>query len=331
MIARVSSAPTISAGAVDGYGAIFNAGLCHFDGRYHLFARGVRSGYSRNTESGPRFLNYLSDVLVFVSNDGLHYEFDYVLGAAGSHGVHCFEDPRVQRVVSEGVEHVVMTYTNLPDPATGQPWRIGAHRLTFDGQRFHLDEQSGCLLGPAGVANKDAVVFNLRDGRIALIHRVHPDMQIAVFDTIDEMWHADDTYWEPYLASLEDHVIIRPSPDSLGVGAGAPPVVSDDGLLLFFHERRGDGVYTMRVALLDHNTGRVISLPDGSIMEPELEWERIGDMENVVFVQGSHRPGEGSIYLTYGAADSHVGAMIVDEARLLSMLADARQVSTGVL
>ena len=60
----------------------------------------------------------------------------------------------------------------------------------------------------------------------------------------------------------------------------------------------------MNVALLDAATGRTISRSSPSpLLEPELAWEREGDVDNVVFVQGAHRRDDGTIYLTYGAAD----------------------------
>ncbi len=43
------------------------------------------------------------------------------------------------------------------------------------------------------------------------------------------------------------------------------------------------------------------------VLEPELDWERRGDVDDVVFVQGAHLDGD-EIYLTYGAADRCVGA-----------------------
>ena len=43
-------------------------------------------------------------------------------------------------------------------------------------------------------------------------------------------------------------------------------------------------------------------------MRPELAWERNGDVDNVVFVQGAVPRPDGTIYLTYGAADRCVGA-----------------------
>lgn len=308
----------VDADSVPGYGAIFNAGLLYHEGKYHLFARGVREGYRRNDGAGPRFLDYISDVLVLSSIDGRHYEFEYVLARAGAADVHCYEDPRVQRVRDSDGFHIVMTYTSLPHEPT-RPWRIGAHRLTWDGDRFHLDESTGRLLGPSEIANKDAIVFSLSDERVAMIHRIHPDMQLAVFDDLDHLWHAGPEYWDPYVANLEAHTLMRPTPGALGIGAGAPPVPTEDGLLLFFHERRADGAYTANLALLDHHTGRVLSRLDQPLLEPELHWEREGDVDNVVFVQGAHREGD-VVYLTYGAADRCVGVATAQVSQLVRAL-----------
>lgn len=310
----------IAAGAVPGYGPIFNAGVIEQDGLLHLFARGVRLGYSRNPGPGPRFLDYISDVLVFTSVDGLAYRFQQVLAVASPEGVHCYEDPRVQRVRTRGEERVVMTYTNLPPTDSGRPWRVGVHRLAFEDGAFRLNHTSGAVVGPEGVPDKDAVVFNLADGRVALIHRVHPDMQIAVFDCLEDLWNPPVRYWDDHLRDLEGSVIIRPSEGSLGVGAGAPPLAIGDDLVLFYHEREASGHYTTRVALLDRRTGRVAAVLPEPIMRPELAWERDGDVDNVVFVQGAVLRVDGSVYLTYGAADRCVGAATVDGAALVAAL-----------
>ncbi len=317
---RVADQPVVEYGVVAGYGPIFNAGLLVHDDRYHLFARGIRDGYRRNDGPGPRFHDYISDILVFTSHDGLHYEFAYVLVEATDSGIWSYEDPRVQ-VLSVGDDrHIVMTYTRLPHPESGDPWQIGAHRLSYDDGRFHVDHATGRRLGPPALANKDAVIFHLDDGRVALIHRIHPNVQVAVFDDLDQLWDADDGYWDRHVADLDHHTIIAPSPGALGVGAGAPPLVTGEGLLLFFHERNAAGTYTMNVALLDASTGRVrATLPD-ALMVPELDWERVGDVDDVVFVQGAHRRPDGTIYLVYGAADRCIGAAVVDEESLLTAL-----------
>ncbi len=320
-VRRLRDLPVVEAGAVPGYGPLFNAGVLYHAGAYHLFARAVRDGYRLGGSTGPRFVDYVSDLVVFTSADGHRYEFGYVLAPAGTAGAACFEDPRVQWVEDRGMPRVVMTYTYLPD-SDGGPWRIGAHHLRWDGERFELDESTGRLLGPRDVANKDAVIFTLADGRVALIHRIHPDMQLAVFDDLDHLWDAPKAYWDAHLANLADHTLLTPSPGALGIGAGAPPVWTQAGFLLFFHERRADGSYTMNVALLDEMTGRVQSrLPD-PVLVPELEWEQSGDVDQVVFVQGAHLDGD-RVYLTYGAADRCVGAAIASVPRLLTELAAA--------
>ncbi len=322
-VRRVSDKPVIACGAVAGYGPIFNAGALHHDDRFHLFARAVRDGYQRNTNEGPRFLDYISDVLVFVSNDGRTYEFQQVLAKASSAGVYSYEDPRVQRVHTPGGERLVMSYTNLPAPESGLPWRVGAQRLGYENGRFFLNHTSSRLLGPEGEPDKDAVIFNLADGRVALIHRIHPNMQLALFDSLDELWDPPLGYWEAHLRDLDRHTIISPSANALGVGAGAPPVATADGLILFFHERDSEGHYTTKVALLDPDTGQVESILPDPIMRPELPWERNGDVDNVVFVQGAVPRPNGTIYLTYGAADRYVGAATVSTAQLVTALRTA--------
>jgi predicted GH43/DUF377 family glycosyl hydrolase len=320
-VIRLCDRPVVEAGSVPGYGAIFNAGLLRHDGLYHLFARGVRDGYVRNTGPGPRFIDYVSDILVFRSFDGIDYQFAQVLARAGDDGVFCYEDPRLQRVNGLGPDEFVMTYTNLPHPDSGMPWRIGAHLVDYRDGQFTMRAGSGRLLGPDGVENKDSVMFDVDDGRVAMIHRVHPDMQLAVFDSFDHLWHADQEHWADHMSALPEHTIITPAPGALGVGAGPPPVVTPSGLLLFFHERRSDGVYTMNVALLDRLTGRPVGVLEQAVMVPELPWERFGDVDDVVFVQGADLHDDGdTIYLTYGAADRCVGAATASAAQLLSLL-----------
>jgi predicted GH43/DUF377 family glycosyl hydrolase len=317
---RLSAAPVVAAGSVPGYGPIFNAGVIEQDGLFHLFARGVRDGYSRNSGSGARFLDYISDVLVFTSRDGVDYAFQQVLAESWVDGGFTYEDPRVQRVTSDGVAKVVMTYTNLPAADSGNPWRIGVHRLAYEDGRFQLNRTSGRVVGPDGIPNKDAVLFNLSDGRVAMIHRIHPDMQLAVFDTLDDLWDPPAGYWDDHVERLERHVIITPSDGSLGVGAGAPPVLIGDALVLFFHEREADGQYTVKVAELDPDSGELRSVLREAIMRPELEWEREGDVDNVVFVQGAVPQADGTIYLTYGAADRCVGAASVVGSAVVAAL-----------
>ena len=319
-VRRVRDRPIVEAGSVPGYGPIFNAGAVHHDGNFHLFARGVREGYTRNREPGPTFIDYVSDVLVLTSADGLDYDFQQVLARGSATGVHSYEDPRVQTIRSGGSDHVMMTYTSLPDPTSGLPWQVGMHRLAYADGRFALNRTSGRVIGPDGQQDKDAVIFNLSDGRVGLIHRLHPNMQLAVFDSLDDLYGSGADYWDEHLRELDRHTIISPTPGALGVGAGAPPVATEAGLLLFYHERNANRQYTVKVALLDDATGHVKSLLSEPILKPELPWERFGDVDDVVFVQGAVPRPDGTIYLTYGAADRCVGAASVVTAEVVDAL-----------
>src|SRR5215831_12896540 len=99
---RLRQTPAVDFGAAPGYGPIFNAGLIVVDGVFHLFARGVREGYVRNDGPGPRFLDYVSDVLVFTSSDGFDYSFQQVLATGADEGARSLEDPRLQRIRAGG-------------------------------------------------------------------------------------------------------------------------------------------------------------------------------------------------------------------------------------
>ncbi|MFZ2055842.1 MAG: hypothetical protein WAV54_00330 [Acidimicrobiales bacterium] len=45
-VRRLRDRPIVEAGAMLGYGPLFNAGVLHHAGAYHLFVRSVRDGYS---------------------------------------------------------------------------------------------------------------------------------------------------------------------------------------------------------------------------------------------------------------------------------------------
>lgn len=306
-VERLSSGPVVRADMVKGYGAVFNAGLLVRDGIYYLIARGVREGYLPGKVGGVRFINYISDILVFTSTDGEHYEFGYVLAKAGDNGVDCFEDPRVSVVVSSG-EHIVMTFTNLFHSGFHC---VGACELSWEEGRLSIVGDSLTTLGPKGVANKDAVVFNLANNRVGMLQRLYNDVQIAVFDDLEALFKADESYWDAYCGDIDRHVILRPSQGALGIGAGAPPIDIGGALALFYHERQENGTYTMNICGLDPENGRVKVVVEGPVLAPETPWEKEGDVNNVVFVQGAARRS-GDVYLVYGAADKCVGAALVD-------------------
>lgn len=325
VLTRVGDVPVVAAGSVPGYGPIFNAGVILHEGRYHLFARAVRDGYRRNPRaggSGPSFLDYVSDVLVFTSPDGLDYSFQKALHRSSPEAVH--EDPRIQVIQSGGEPHFLLTYTSVSPSAGDRPWRAGISELTYDDGSFSVARST--MLGPDRTPNKDVVLCNLRDGRIGLIQRLEPagllqqTIQVASFDSLEELWEPAPETWERYLEGLREHVILAPRAGAAGVGAGAPPVLVDGELVFFYHSRDRANRYTTRVALLDGDTARVRALLPRPVLSPLLPWEVAGDVADVVFVEGAQLRADGTIYLTYGAADRHVGAATIESGPLLAAL-----------
>ena len=74
----------------------------------------MRDGYHPNPGEGPKFLDYVSDILVFTSSDGINYSFGYVLATSGRTATTCSRIRAYRSVRSNGDSKVVMTYTNLP-------------------------------------------------------------------------------------------------------------------------------------------------------------------------------------------------------------------------
>jgi predicted GH43/DUF377 family glycosyl hydrolase len=100
--------------------------------------------------------------------------------------------------------------------------------------------------------------------------------------------------------------------ESAKIGPGAPPVKTDRGWLCIYHGCRqsmNGYSYHMGCFLLDLNDpSRIIGKLRDSLMDPQEMYERVGNVNNVVFptaalVHGA--PDELKIY--YGAADTCIG------------------------
>jgi predicted GH43/DUF377 family glycosyl hydrolase len=99
--------------------------------------------------------------------------------------------------------------------------------------------------------------------------------------------------------------------DSLRIGIGPPPLLTEHGWLLVYHgvkETVAGDIYRVGLALLDLDvpTRVVRRLPDW-VLAPLAPYERSGDVPNVVFPCGLlHNPISDDVRLYYGAADSSI-------------------------
>ncbi|HKV61838.1 MAG TPA: glycoside hydrolase family 130 protein [Candidatus Acidoferrum sp.] len=100
--------------------------------------------------------------------------------------------------------------------------------------------------------------------------------------------------------------------DSRVVEPGPPPIATPEGIVLVYNGADDKLVYRTGVAVFDRNDPRkVIWRSDTPIFQPEKEWEKIGQVPNVVFVEGMVRRG-GTFFFYYGAADKFVGVAEAD-------------------
>jgi predicted GH43/DUF377 family glycosyl hydrolase len=95
--------------------------------------------------------------------------------------------------------------------------------------------------------------------------------------------------------------------DSRVVEPGPPPILTSRGIVLIYNAADDKLVYRTALAIFDRQDPRkVLFRSDKPIFEPEKEWEKIGQVPNVVFVEGMAKKGNRYLFY-YGAADKYVG------------------------
>ncbi len=101
-------------------------------------------------------------------------------------------------------------------------------------------------------------------------------------------------------------------------GAGAPPIKTDRGWIHIAHGVRNTAaglryvIYAFATDLQDPS--KVIAEPSGMLIGPR-NWERVGDVSNVVFTNGAIAKDNGEVYIYYAASDTrmHVATTTVDK------------------
>jgi len=95
--------------------------------------------------------------------------------------------------------------------------------------------------------------------------------------------------------------------DSRVVEPGPPPIFTKDGIILIYNGADDKLIYRTGVAVFDRKDPRkLLSRTDEPIFTPEKEWEKVGQVPNVVFVEGMARQGKRWLFY-YGGADKYVG------------------------
>lgn len=109
-----------------------------------------------------------------------------------------------------------------------------------------------------------------------------------------------------------DHPVLSSRPglfDSQVVEPGPPPVITGEGILLIYNGADDKLVYSTGWVLFDKkNPTKVLARAESPVFSPERQWEKVGQVPNVVFVEGLAREGKQWLFY-YGGADKNVGVV----------------------
>ena len=95
------------------------------------------------------------------------------------------------------------------------------------------------------------------------------------------------------------------------VGAGAPPIRTDEGWLEIYHAADANGRYALGAMLSDLDRPEVIrSRSDRPVLEPVEPYEQAGVYANCVFSNGVLAEPDGRLTIYYGAADAICAAAL---------------------
>ena len=179
---------------------------------------------------------------------------------------------------------------------------------------------------------KDSLIFPKKyNNKFVLIHRILPDIQVVSFDDFKDL---TKDFWQSYLKTLGEHVLIEPKFgfESRNIGAGAPLLETERGWLMIYHsvEDSNKGkVYHASAALLDKKDPyKVIGRLKEPLFSPTKDYEKFGDVNNVVFPTGTAIFGE-RLYIYYGAADKRIAVASVNLNKLIHEIL-ATEVEAGI-
>jgi len=156
------------------------------------------------------------------------------------------EDPRI--VLFEDTNYIFYTAFDGANPQKGENARI----IIAESQDFKIFKKIGWI-GP-DLQDKDAMIFPEKiNGKIAFLHRIQPNIQLAYFDDINHLITPNGEYWPKHLRNLDAHTILFREFDweAVKIGAGPPPMKTDAGWLLIYHGVDKKFTYRAGAALLD--------------------------------------------------------------------------------
>lgn len=323
--------------------AVLNPSVVQIGDTLHIFYRAVREG--NHSSIGYCRLEGPHKIIFRKKEPILYPEFEYE-----KHGI---EDPRVVKLgelyylfyTAYDGKNALIAYAISKDLINWEKKGIISPTITYKEagncfrasklkeKYFFYESYFKDIVGADVLLwEKDAFIFPKKiNDQIALVHRIYPDIQVIYFNDFNDL---TNDYWKDYLKHLGDHVILEPKFgfESRNIGGGAPLIETDRGWLIIYHSvedtNKGKAYYAS-AALLDINdpTKEIGRLKE-PLFSPTEDYEKYGDVNNVIFPSGTAIFGN-RLYIYYGAADKRIAVASVNLRKLLHELL-ASEVETGV-
>lgn len=285
--------------------ATFNPAAIYLGGKIHLLYRAMSEdntsviGYAQSQDG--IHIDYRSSEPVYMPRE----PFEQKLQPRGNSGV---EDPRLVKIGGK-IYMFYAAFDGKNPPGVALTW---IKERDFLNQKWNWSRPA--IISPPDLADKDAAMFPEKiKGKYLIIHRSGDDIDLSFHKTLD----FDGTRW------LEEYRWIMPRKgwwDSRKIGIAAPPIKTVKGWVLLYHGVSEDGIYRVGAVLTDlHDPTKIVGRADYPIFEPETDYEKNGQVANVVFPCGAVLI-EKTIFMYYGGADKVVGVATMKLEKLLEVL-----------
>ncbi|QQS16172.1 MAG: hypothetical protein IPK84_02355 [Candidatus Moraniibacteriota bacterium] len=285
---------------------VFNPGVIRDGGRTHIMYRALSNGdtsvFGYASSRDGLTIDERSSEPAYVPRE------PFEMRAGG--GYSGCEDPRLTRID----DTIFMFYTAVDGANAPRVAITSLGRKEFLAKQWHRWTLPK-LISPPGIDDKDACVFPEKiRGKYVVLHRIQPSIDINFFDDLE--------FSGGSMLSQSPFILPRQGMwDDQKIGLNTVPIRTDRGWLLLYHGVSSEGsVYRLGAALLDiDHPERVLARSDSPLFEPEMEYEKVGIVPNVVFPCGATLHA-GKIFIYYGGADRVVGVASMRLSALLKSL-----------
>lgn len=291
--------------------AVFNAGAIEINGKIYLLYRAMSKKNLSQFGLAISEDGYLIDERLTYPIYPLRLPFEKPKKDGLAGGV---EDPRLTVINDK----IYMCYTAYD----GEMPRLAFTSIAInDFLKRKFDRWAiPKIISPIDVADKDGALFPEKiSGKYVFLHRIEPNI---VIDFVDDLEFLNKK-------TLDATIVFVPKEKSwegVKVGINGPPIKTSLGWLVFYHGiSRIDHYYRIGAMLLDlKNPIKVCAYTTYPILEPEMEFEKKGLVNNVVFSCGQIVNGD-KIFIYYGGADQVLCGAEISLSSLLNYLVSCQE------